>query len=212
MLDAVGLVHMNARLYDPEIARFLQADPMITDPSNPQDFNAWTYVRNNPLGATDPTGMFYVGRMSAPTGYAESYKAMTDAGGHRSYYNQVLVPKAARSIARGQLWFPEKGTYNWKGYTKDLILRFYRKQLDWSLAKANKIYNQVAPPSQPWYKKAAKIGVVIVGAALTGLTAGALAPAAVALTTGVLAGTATFVSGIMTVVMVAICQADKVRL
>jgi RHS repeat-associated protein len=47
MLDAVGLVHMNARVYDPEIARFLQPDPMIGDPNNPQDYNAWTYVRRH---------------------------------------------------------------------------------------------------------------------------------------------------------------------
>ena len=27
MLDEVGIVHMNGRIYDPKIARFLQADP-----------------------------------------------------------------------------------------------------------------------------------------------------------------------------------------
>lgn len=59
-LDAAGLVHMNGRVYDPEIGRFVQADPIIQAPYNPQSLNRYSYVMNNPLGTTDPTG--YVGR------------------------------------------------------------------------------------------------------------------------------------------------------
>jgi hypothetical protein len=45
-----------ARYYDPLTARFISADTIVPDPGNPQDFNRYTYVRNNPLGYTDPTG------------------------------------------------------------------------------------------------------------------------------------------------------------
>ena len=33
-LDDIGLVHMNGRIYDPVLARFLQADPTPQDPAN----------------------------------------------------------------------------------------------------------------------------------------------------------------------------------
>lgn len=54
--DAVGLIHMGGRMYDPLSGRFLQPDPIVQDPSNPQNFNRYTYVFNNPLAWTDPTG------------------------------------------------------------------------------------------------------------------------------------------------------------
>jgi RHS repeat-associated protein len=40
-LDSVDLVHMNGRVYDPEIGRFLSADPFIADITNSQALNAY---------------------------------------------------------------------------------------------------------------------------------------------------------------------------
>ena len=59
-LDEVGLIHMNGRIYDPLLARFVQADPFIQDGENTQSYNRYSYVFNNPLNATDPTGFFSV--------------------------------------------------------------------------------------------------------------------------------------------------------
>jgi RHS repeat-associated protein len=56
-LDGVGLVHMGARLYDPELGRFIQADDFV-EPEATQGLNRYSYVLNNPLSATDPTGNF----------------------------------------------------------------------------------------------------------------------------------------------------------
>ena len=55
-LVEVGLTHMNGRIYDPLTGRFLQADPLIQDPFNGQNYNRYGYVLNNPLSFTDPTG------------------------------------------------------------------------------------------------------------------------------------------------------------
>ena len=55
-LDDVGLIHMNGRVYDPLTARFLSADPIVQDPMNMQSLNRYSYVWNNPLSYTDPTG------------------------------------------------------------------------------------------------------------------------------------------------------------
>lgn len=56
MLDEVGLIHMNGRVYDPKLARFIQADPIIDGVTNTQGYNRYSYVANNPLNATDPSG------------------------------------------------------------------------------------------------------------------------------------------------------------
>lgn len=55
-VDPVGLVHMNGRMYDPLIGRFIQPDPIIQDPYDTQSHNRYSYVLNNPLSAVDPSG------------------------------------------------------------------------------------------------------------------------------------------------------------
>lgn len=50
------LYYMNARFYDPLVGRFLQPDSIVPDYANPQSLNRYSYVLNNPLRYTDPTG------------------------------------------------------------------------------------------------------------------------------------------------------------
>lgn len=57
-LDDLGLIHMNGRIFDPLIGRFLQADPFVQFPDALAAYNRYSYVLNNPLNATDPTGYF----------------------------------------------------------------------------------------------------------------------------------------------------------
>lgn len=56
MLEQLDLVHMNGRIYDPVVGRFLSADPFVEDPLNGQSFNRYSYVMNNPTNRIDPTG------------------------------------------------------------------------------------------------------------------------------------------------------------
>jgi RHS repeat-associated protein len=55
-LDELGFVHMNGRIYDPLLGRFLSPDPHIQDQALLQNYNRYSYVLNNPLRYTDPTG------------------------------------------------------------------------------------------------------------------------------------------------------------
>ncbi|WP_125781906.1 toxin TcdB middle/N-terminal domain-containing protein [Pseudoalteromonas rubra] len=59
MLNEVNIIHMNGRIYDPTLGRFLQADPHIQAPQNSQSYNRYSYVLNNPLSYTDPSGYFF---------------------------------------------------------------------------------------------------------------------------------------------------------
>jgi len=56
-LDDIGLIHMNGRLYDPMLGRFIQADPHVQSPDNLQSYNRYSYCWNSPLICTDPTGL-----------------------------------------------------------------------------------------------------------------------------------------------------------
>lgn len=59
-LDDSGLIHMNGRIYDPELGRMLSPDPFVQVPEYSQNFNRYSYVLNNPLNATDPTGYSWI--------------------------------------------------------------------------------------------------------------------------------------------------------
>jgi hypothetical protein len=50
---------MNGRIYDPLLGRFLSADVVVHSPGNLQTYNRYSYVANNPLTLTDPSGWDY---------------------------------------------------------------------------------------------------------------------------------------------------------
>jgi RHS repeat-associated protein len=60
MLEETALVHMNGRIYDPALGRVLSADPIIQAPFNSQSYNRYSYVMNNPLALTDPSGYNWI--------------------------------------------------------------------------------------------------------------------------------------------------------
>ena len=86
---AVGVIHMNGRLYDPLLRRFLNADENIQDPTNTQNYNKYGYVMNNPLMYNDPSGEFLMWLLGAFVG---------------GYLNGVA--------ANGGQWNP--GKWNWE--------------------------------------------------------------------------------------------------
>ncbi len=58
MLPEFDLIHMNGRMYDPILGRMLSPDNYVQDPTNPQNYNRYSYCLNNPLKYTDPDGEF----------------------------------------------------------------------------------------------------------------------------------------------------------
>jgi RHS repeat-associated protein len=60
-LGQFGIVRAGARLYDPELARFYQADSVISEVLNSQDLNLYSYVHNKPTSLVDPSGMMEYG-------------------------------------------------------------------------------------------------------------------------------------------------------
>jgi len=55
----VHLVHMNGRMYDTDLRRFLSPDNYVQDPTNTQNYNRYQYGYNNPLKYSDPSGELF---------------------------------------------------------------------------------------------------------------------------------------------------------
>jgi RHS repeat-associated protein len=53
-----GLDHFNARAMLTRVGRFNRLDPAGGMPTDPQSWNRYAYVSNNPIGFNDPTGMY----------------------------------------------------------------------------------------------------------------------------------------------------------
>jgi hypothetical protein len=47
---------MNGRIYDYNLGRFMSVDPFIQMPESSQSINPYSYLMNNPMAGTDPTG------------------------------------------------------------------------------------------------------------------------------------------------------------
>ncbi len=58
-VQEVGLIHMNGRMFDATLARFISSDPHIQAGSLSQSYNRYSYVMNNPMKYTDPSGFFF---------------------------------------------------------------------------------------------------------------------------------------------------------
>ena len=63
-IDNTELIHMNGRVYDPTIGRFMSADPFIQAPEDTQSYNRYSYVRNNPVNMVDPSGYSWLSKLA----------------------------------------------------------------------------------------------------------------------------------------------------
>ena len=54
--EGFGLMYYGARMYDPYLNHFTQPDSIVPDPGNSQDWDRYSYARNNPLRYNDPSG------------------------------------------------------------------------------------------------------------------------------------------------------------
>ncbi|AKG34398.1 RHS repeat-associated core domain-containing protein [Paenibacillus durus] len=73
-----GLYYLRARYYDPSIGRFLNEDTYEGQIDNPLSQNLYTYVENNPLIYTDPTGHYTFKDDPSQPAVVQGYVVSTD--------------------------------------------------------------------------------------------------------------------------------------
>ena len=71
-LDEVDIIHMNGRIYDPRLGRFLNADPIVQAPAYSQSYNRYAYTFNSPLSFVDPSGLQCRGTGGLDAHYVET--------------------------------------------------------------------------------------------------------------------------------------------
>jgi|GEM_PF-1717950 len=132
-LDAVGLDDYNARLYDPKVGRFLSVDPKIGHPESTQGINPYSYVENNPLNKTDPTGEASV---SGPCGGTASH--LCNDGSQGTVQGPREAQDAIQKAVKGGAISPAQGKTLSKVFSQGArTMSGLGSAIGWAKAEAN---------------------------------------------------------------------------
>jgi RHS repeat-associated protein len=93
--NSMGLVHFNGRVQDTITGRFLSADPFGVVPGLTQSWNRYSYVMNNPMRYTDPSGFDWsAGCIIDADGYVtnvgDDCYQIVDGGGGGDWFTDLL--------------------------------------------------------------------------------------------------------------------------
>ena len=148
-MAGLGIYHFNARFYSPKLGRFLSADTLVSNPLNPQTLNRFSYVRNNPLRYTDPTG-----HVECRTQEECQDMGTTPGGG-------FSIPKPKSGGGGGGVQDPPGHDYDndtlvcpaWVGCTQEEMTEYlthfqYPGQAPWSPVTAG--YDYIVFPARLW--------------------------------------------------------------
>ncbi len=75
----LALTDMAGRIYDPLAARFTTADPVMQAPFWSQGLNRYSYVFNDPLNNTDPSGYMSTGEWTGARRFATTAQELPSA-------------------------------------------------------------------------------------------------------------------------------------
>lgn len=93
-LSRTGIIHMNGRVYDPQLGRFLSPDPIVV-PNKTQSWNRYSYVLNTPSSYTDSTGYFIETHIL----YRWGWDAYFDDWHFPMYYIPVFIELDSEAVA-----------------------------------------------------------------------------------------------------------------
>jgi RHS repeat-associated protein len=129
VLSEVGLINMNARLYDPLLGKMLSPDTYVQENDNTQSFNRYAYSLNNPLKYKDPSGNFFIiddffiglakGAILSVFGQHE--------GNHRTVLGDAWASALRNSANAARIWGGMFTTNNQHGFwsrTWEIVSRF----------------------------------------------------------------------------------------
>ena len=192
-LDRLGLIHMNGRIYDPQLGRFLSPDPLVVGVTS-QYWNRYSYVMNNPMRFNDPSGYApnNAGCSTDVCGNTDATQQLRE-GFESSQTEEVIVIGEAPSGPSGPVTirfvggtgvFASGNSYNIGAYdlwSLDTIIQF---NMDVAMSQINKmaqkfveknvssqVNNPIAPGDPNGWGRTAKF---IAGRAGAGVSAGAM--------------------------------------
>lgn len=106
-LTNFNLINMNGRMYDPVVGRVLSVDNYVQNPYSTQSYNRYSYVMNNPLKYTDPSGeiiqMAYFA-MAFTADFASNLLNGVDRPGKVAYRNARNATNAMQNSLQLQIY------------------------------------------------------------------------------------------------------------
>ena len=154
--DDTGLDYLRARYYDSQGGTFLTEDSYPGEATDPLSQNRYSYVQNNPVNYTDPSGHFW---NSIKKGWNYVKSGLNWAGRQISRG----VSWAGRQISRGVNWVGRQISrgVNWVGRQIDRGINWVGRQIDrgvnWVGRQWNKVqtaYNSTVDYVQTKYQQA----------------------------------------------------------
>ena len=113
-VDDVRLIHMNGRVYDYQLGRFLSVDPIIQFPANSQSLNPYSYIMNNPLSGRDPSGYAVSSDDQIGHGVTTGVRTIYDLDTAKAAYAENMASWASRKLGNGAEGFSATGAGNLK--------------------------------------------------------------------------------------------------
>ncbi len=113
-VESLGLMDYKARFYDPRLGRFAQADTIVPNAADPQSWNRYSYVQNNPLRYKDPTG-HYQCEDADECDISDWIGNPSNTGHHDD------APDAPNANPSGHDWSREEGNGPVQGFTSQAI-------------------------------------------------------------------------------------------
>ncbi|MBU2709238.1 hypothetical protein KCM76_24800, partial [Zooshikella marina] len=144
-LGGVGLIHMNGRVYDPSVGRFLSADPFIQFAGDLQSYNRYSYVLNNPVNRFDPSGFFSLKKIAKGVKNAFSFKGVRNTlqkAVNKAFENGNLsIGFGGNQVSK--IRNKALGDYEVKLYRKYRSIEPMSKKIDAALMRSEKLRKTV---------------------------------------------------------------------
>jgi len=149
---ATGLYYYGARYHNPNIGRFMSADRAGADPTDPQSWNRYAYVQNNPLKYIDPNGEQLVD-FQRNVEFNNRIRNKLDFV--PDFLLDIVVPTDPQSIASGFLLGPQalETAVISKTVGKALLTKTSAKRVIKEVAPAKRASSQTVLGSFPDYVK-----------------------------------------------------------
>ena len=97
-ITGLGIYYYRARFYSSYINRFLSADTIVPGYANPQNLNRYSYVNNNPLRYTDPTGHMQIEDEGSTKGGLDCRKFKQYCNNGKKKTNKELQDMAPKPV------------------------------------------------------------------------------------------------------------------
>jgi RHS repeat-associated protein len=157
--EETGLYYLNARMYDPVIARFLQEDTYTGNIIDPLSLNLYTYCANNPIIYVDPSGHVWKWVEDAWDYMSDSFDQVIKG----NYSDSVTVIGTSGQIVLGFL------NLDLPGDLRDITYDITNWEWSWSHAGQTALDSAALLPIVGILKYGDEVGTVIKGTSKTNI-------------------------------------------